>query len=410
MIPDFSAIPMTMTVTELNEYVKMSLEANPVFGDIFIKGEISNFTNHYKTGHFYFTVKDENSSLKAVMFRTYTSRLAFKPENGMKVIIHGRITAFVRDGQYQLYADSMEPDGVGALYIAFEQLKAKLSAEGLFSPERKRPIPKIPTRVGIITAPTGAAIRDMINISGRRFPMAELVLFPSLVQGADAPEQLVSGLNYFSETGSVDVVIIGRGGGSIEDLWAFNDEGVARAVAMSRVPVISAVGHETDFTICDFVADLRAPTPSAAAELALPESGELKRKLNNTVSHNMLLISRGIESRRRSLEALSSSRVLRDPKNITDEKRMLTVSLTDKLFAASRAMIDSNRIKFLSSAAKLDALNPLSILSRGYTALFNEGGNVIKSVAEVNRGDVVTMRAADGEITAEVREIRNNKK
>lgn len=240
--------------------------------------------------------------------------------------------------------------------------------------------------------------------------MAELVLFPSLVQGADAPEQLVSGLNYFSETGSVDVVIIGRGGGSIEDLWAFNDEGVARAVAMSRVPVISAVGHETDFTICDFVADLRAPTPSAAAELALPESGELKRKLNNTVSHNMLLISRGIESRRRSLEALSSSRVLRDPKNITDEKRMLTVSLTDKLFAASRAMIDSNRIKFLSSAAKLDALNPLSILSRGYTALFNEGGNVIKSVAEVNRGDVVTMRAADGEITAEVKEIRNNKK
>ena len=408
-IPDFSAIPMTMTVTELNEYVKMSLEANPVLGDIYIKGEISNFTNHYKTGHFYFTVKDETSNLKAVMFRTYASRIAFRPENGMKVIIHGRVAAFVRDGQYQLYADSMQPDGVGALYIAFEQLKAKLSAEGLFDPERKRPLPKIPGRVGIITAPTGAAIRDMINVAGRRFPMAELILYPSLVQGPDAPAQLISGIRYFSEKKSVDVVIIGRGGGSIEDLWAFNDEGLARAVAASKVPVISAVGHETDFTICDFVADKRAPTPSAAAEIALPESGELKRKLNNITTHNLLLLDRNITAKRRELEALASRRALRDPSMITDEKRMLTVSLSDKLYSAARMTLDKNRIKFLSSAAKLDALNPLSILSRGYFAMFDEGGGVIKSVRDTKVGDLVSLRASDGEITAKVEKINENK-
>ncbi len=394
-----------MTVTELNEYVKMSLEANPVLGDIFIKGEISNFTNHYKTGHLYFTVKDETSNLKAVMFRSSALKLQFRPENGMKVIVHGRVAAFVRDGQYQLYADSMQPDGVGALYIAYEQLKAKLEAEGLFASERKRPLPKIPSRIGIITAPTGAAIRDMINVSGRRFPMAELVLYPALVQGPDAPPQLIAGLNYFSKTQSVDVIIIGRGGGSIEDLWAFNDEGVARAVAACTVPVISAVGHETDFTICDFVADKRAPTPSAAAEIALPEVTELRRKLNNITTHNNLILSRGFESRRRALENLSSRRALRDPRMITDEKRMLTVSLADKLYSASRSMLDASRMKFLASAVKLDALNPLAILSRGYFAMFDGDGKVIKSVGDTSVGQTVYMRASDGKITAKVEKI-----
>ncbi len=406
--PDFSKIPMTMTVTELNEYIKMSLEANPVLGDIFIKGEISNFTNHYKTGHLYFTVKDETSNLKAVMFRSSAQKLLFRPENGMKVIVHGRIAAFVRDGQYQLYADSMQPDGVGALYIAYEQLKAKLEAEGLFAPEKKRPLPKIPTRIGIITAPTGAAIRDMINVSGRRFPMAEILLYPALVQGPDAPPQLIAGLNYFSSTRCVDVVIIGRGGGSIEDLWAFNDEGVARAVAASNVPVISAVGHETDFTICDFVADRRAPTPSAAAELALPEANELKRKLNNITTHNVLCLQRGVESRRRALDSLSSRRALRDPNMITDEKRMLTVSLTDKLIAASRQNLDASRMKFLASAVKLDALNPLSILTRGYFAVFDGDGGVLKSVDDVKIGENVVMQASDGKITAKVESVTKN--
>ena len=405
---DFSAIPMTMTVTELNEYIKMSLEANPVLGDIYIKGEISNFTNHYKTGHFYFTLKDEGGNLRAVMFRAYTSRLVFKPENGMKVIVHGRVSAFVRDGQYQIYVDSMEPDGVGSLYIAFEQLKAKLEAEGLFAESRKRPLPKIPTRVGIITSPTGAAIRDMINISGRRFPMAKLILYPALVQGPDAPPQLIAGLEYFSRTKSVDVIIIGRGGGSIEDLWAFNDEGVARAVAASSIPVISAVGHETDFTICDFVADRRAPTPSAAAELALPEVDELRRKLGNIIKHNTLLLSRLAETRRRQLDALASRRCLSDPRMITDEKRMLTVSLTDKLSAAGRAKLDSKRFALSGAAAKLDALNPLSVLSRGYFAVYGEDGGVIKSAKGTKIGDKVTMRASDGEITATVTEIKEN--
>lgn len=408
MTEDFSAIPMTMTVTELNEYVKMSLEANPVLGDIYVKGEISNFTNHYKTGHFYFTLKDEGGNLRAVMFRAYASKLAFRPENGMKVIVHGRVAVFVRDGQYQIYADSMQPDGVGALYIAFEQLKAKLEAEGLFSDSRKRPLPKIPTRVGIITSPTGAAIRDMINISGRRFPMAKLLLYPALVQGPDAPPQLIAGLEYFSRTQSVDVVIIGRGGGSIEDLWAFNDEGVARAVAASTVPVISAVGHETDFTICDFVADKRAPTPSAAAELALPDEGELRRKLGNIVKHNSLLLSRLAGTRRHQLEALTSRRCLSDPHMITDEKRMLTVSLTDKLSAASRARMAASRLLLSGAAAKLEALNPLSVLSRGYFAVYGGEGGVVKSVRGVNVGDSVTMKASDGEIKATVTEIKEN--
>ncbi len=406
---DFSKIPMTMTVTELNEYIKMSLEANPVLGDIFIKGEISNFTNHYKTGHLYFTVKDETSNLKAVMFRSSASKLQFRPENGMKVIVHGRVAAFVRDGQYQLYADSMQPDGVGALYIAYEQLKAKLEAEGLFATEKKRPLPKIPSRIGIITAPTGAAIRDMINVSGRRFPMAELILYPALVQGPDAPPQLIAGLEYFGRTRSVDVIIIGRGGGSIEDLWAFNDEGVARAVAACPVPVISAVGHETDFTICDFVADKRAPTPSAAAEIALPEATELRRKLNNITTHNLLLLQRRFEASRRALENLSGRRALRDPRMITDEKRMATVMLTDKLYSATRALVDSSRMRFLKEAAKLDALNPLAILSRGYFAMFDGEGRVVKSVSDTRVGDVVSMRASDGEILARVEKINEKR-
>ncbi len=278
----------------------------------------------------------------------------------------------------------------------------------MFAPEKKRPLPKIPSRIGIITAPTGAAIRDMINVSGRRFPMAKIILYPALVQGPDAPPQLIAGLNYFSQTRSVDVVIIGRGGGSIEDLWAFNDEGVARAVAACSVPVISAVGHETDFTICDFVADKRAPTPSAAAELALPEAGELKRKLNNITTHNMLCLQRGVESRRRALDALSSRRALRDPNMITDEKRMLTVSLTDKLIAASRKNLDASRMKFLASAAKLDALNPLSILTRGYFAVFDGDGRVMKSVDDVTVGETLKMKASDGEITARVEAVEKN--
>ena len=267
--------PGAVSVTQLNEFVKALIDGSDCLSNLYVKGEISNFKNHYGTGHYYFTLKDDGGLIRAVMFRSSAAKLKFMPENGMKVVVHGRVSAFVRDGQYQLYADSMEPDGVGALYIAYEQLKKRLESEGLFAPERKRPLPKIPTRVGIITSATGAAVRDMIHVAGRRFPFAKLILYPSLVQGPGASAQLIEGVKYFNRTASVDVIIIGRGGGSIEDLWAFNDEQLARTVAASQIPVISAVGHETDFTICDFVADRRAPTPSAAAEIALPETAEL---------------------------------------------------------------------------------------------------------------------------------------
>ena len=273
-----------LTVTGLNEYIKSKLDTDPVLSGVFVKGEISNFVNHYKTGHFYLSLKDEGGVIRAVMFRQSAMKLNFVPENGMKVICSGRVSSYVKDGQYQIYITSMEPDGVGALYIAFEQLKKKLEEEGLFDPMYKKPLPKYPKKIGIITSPTGAAIRDMIHVSGRRFPLAKLCLYPSLVQGDGAPAQLIRGIETFNTTCPVDVIILGRGGGSLEELWAFNDENLARAIFASRIPIISAVGHETDFSISDFVADLRAPTPSAAAEVALPEAGEVKRKLRNVIA------------------------------------------------------------------------------------------------------------------------------
>lgn len=268
-------------VAALNEYIKGLIDRDSALRSIYVRGEISNFKNHYSTGHFYFTLKDEGGVVRCVMFRSSAAKLPFVPENGMKVVLHGRVSAFVRDGQYQIYADDMEPDGVGALHIAYDQLRRKLESEGLFDPSRKLHIPKIPNRVGLITSATGAAVRDMINVCGRRFPYAKITLYPALVQGQGAAASLISGVNYFNETGSADVLIIGRGGGSIEDLWAFNDETLARTVAASRIPIISAVGHETDFTICDFAASCRAPTPSAAAEIAVPLADELKRKIFN---------------------------------------------------------------------------------------------------------------------------------
>ena len=329
--------PGALTVTQLNEFIKRVIDTTPQLTDVYVKGEISNFKNHYSTGHYYFTLKDEGGQLKSVMFRSAAAKMKFIPEDGMKVTAHGRISSFVRDGTYQLYCDSMEPDGVGALYVAFEQLKRKLEAEGLFDPARKRPLPKIPTRVGIITSATGAAIRDMINVCGRRFPYAKLVLYPTLVQGPDAPPQLIAGMQYFNEAKSVDVIIIGRGGGSIEDLWAFNDEGVARAVAASQIPVISAVGHDTDFTICDFVADRRAPTPSAAAELAVPETSELKRKIQNIVTREADVIGSMLKIRREKLISLANTRAMTNPMNFIDDRRMTADLLGDRLKRAEHS-------------------------------------------------------------------------
>jgi len=410
-MPDLSRegrFPSAVTVTQLNEYIKRLIDGDSPLADLYVKGEISNFKNHYGTGHFYFTLKDDGGLIRAVMFRSSASKLPFMPENGMKVILHGRVSAFVRDGQYQLYADSMEPDGVGALYIAYEQLKRKLEAEGLFAPERKKPLPKIPTRVGIITSATGAAVRDMINVAGRRFPYAKLILFPSLVQGPDAPAQLIEGVRYFNQTASADVIIIGRGGGSIEDLWAFNSEPLAREIAASRIPVISAVGHETDFTICDFVADRRAPTPSAAAELALPETSELKRKIGNIISRESAVLTQIIARRREHLSRLAESRALTNPMNVIDDKRMQTVALSERLSLAEANRLAGFEARMSVAVGKLEALNPLAILSRGYSAVRDSDGAIVKNITQMKPGQTVTLHVADGEADARVLTVRKS--
>lgn len=394
---------LTLTVTQLNEYVKGLIDKNEILSNVYIKGEISNFT-HHRTGHLYFTLKDEGSKLSAVMFASAAGKLAFAPENGMKVIAHGRISAFVRDGNYQIYVSSMEPDGIGALALAFDQLKKKLAAEGLFDPAKKKPLPKIPTRVGIITSPTGAAVRDIINITSRRFPYARLYLYPAQVQGDEAAPQLIEGVRYFNQTMSVDVIIIGRGGGSIEDLWAFNNEELARTVAASKIPTISAVGHEIDFTICDFVADMRAPTPSAAAELAVPDTADLMRKVNNITTHMQLLLSKRLSVYKESVKRCENARVLQNPQVLLDDRRMLLLADTTSLVKVMKLTLSEKRQQFTERAAKMEALNPMSVLLRGYSAVFDDSGELIKSVSDVEIGDRFTLRMSDGTIIGKVME------
>ena len=398
-----------ISVSELNEYVKMLIDNDEILAHVTVRGEISNFTNH-RTGHFYLTLKDEGSLIKAVMFRSFASKLKFLPENGMKVIVRGRVSAFVRDGQYQIYIEGMEPDGVGALYIAYEQLKRKLTAEGLFDRARKKPIPKIPTRIGIITSPTGAAVRDIINILGRRFPLCRPVLYPSLVQGDGAPANIIAGIDYFNETKSADVLIVGRGGGSIEDLWAFNDEALCRRVASSEIPIISAVGHETDFTLCDFAASVRAPTPSAAAELAVPESAELARKIGNVQTRMELLCTQKIKLSRERLARLASSRSLTSPMNLIDDKRMALGVTEEKLYSRMEKILEHKKALLGASAAKLDALNPLSVVARGYSAVFADDGKLIKSVEQTKVGETVSFMLTDGKISAEVKTVEKDER
>ncbi len=391
----------TVSVTELNSIIKSLLEGEPFLSDVFVRGEISNFKAH-SSGHFYFSLKDEGGILKSVMFRSSAVNLPFLPENGMKVVAHGRISSYVRDGQYQLYADSMEPDGIGSLYVAFEQLKSKLSKEGLFDENRKKAIPKIPRRVGVITSPTGAAVRDIINVTGRRFPYAEIVIYPSLVQGPDAALSLCNGVQYFNEKNNVDTIIIGRGGGSLEDLWAFNDEMLARTISASDIPIISAVGHETDFTICDFVSDMRAPTPSAAAEIAVPDMQELKRKINNIISRESSVLSLKIDSYRKRLSLIKNSRVLLSPMNMIDDKNLSVLELSKKLDNLIDLSISEKRHKLSAAVGQLNALNPLSIVSRGYSAIFDDTGSVVKSIKDVNVGETVDLKVSDGTIKANV--------
>lgn len=417
-----------LSVKALNDFVKRIVEGNTYLSSVNIRGEISNFTNHYKSGHFYFSVKDEEAQVRCVMFSSYASKLSFVPKDGMKVTAHGRVSMFVRDGQFIFYVDKLDADGIGDLYMKYEETKKKLAAEGLFDSAKKKAIPRYPHTIGVITSETGAAIQDIRNILSRRYPVAEMILYPCLVQGKDAEADLCEGIEYFSEKQNVDTIIIGRGGGSIEDLWSFNSEKLARSIYDCPIPVISAVGHETDFTICDFVSDMRAPTPSAAAELAVPDIRDLKRQLGNVVKKMENSLSLRIASYKLMVEKCSKNRVLQSPLNLIDDKRMYTEHMGGKLVVNMQRMIDSryksisnvqislhgdmklvyekSRTDYIRLTAKLEALNPMSVISRGYSAVFDNSGKLVKSVDKVNVGDRLNINVSDGIITAQTVEIK----
>ena len=396
---------LVLSVSQLNRYIKMNFDADENLANIFISGEISNFTNHYRTGHLYFTLKDDSSAVRAVMFNSSAKRLKFMPEDGMKVIARGRVSVYEASGQYQLYVDDMQPDGVGALNLAYEQLKEKLQKEGLFSELHKKPLPPYPEKVGVITSPTGAAVRDIINVLGRRFSYAEIVFCPVLVQGDGAHLQLTDAVNLFNSERAADVIIIGRGGGSIEDLWEFNDEGLARAVYNSEIPVISAVGHETDFTICDFVADIRAPTPSAAAELAVPDANELQYALSALKNRMFLNVSSGIADRRSRLEYLTSKGVLKSPDEMLSNRSQRLDTAFSKMLSSYENRIGGKKVEFISAATALSKLDPMSVLMRGFAFVSDKNGKNVYSSQALEKGDKINVRFHDGSAVCEVKEI-----
>lgn len=396
---------LVLSVSQLNRYIKMNFDADENLANIFISGEISNFTNHYRTGHLYFTLKDDSAAVRAVMFNSSAKRLKFMPEDGMKVIARGRVSVYEASGQYQLYVDDMQPDGVGALNLAYEQLKEKLQKEGLFSEHHKKPLPPYPEKVGVITSPTGAAVRDIINVLGRRFPYAEIVFCPVLVQGEGAHLQLTDAVNLFNSERAADVIIIGRGGGSIEDLWEFNDEGLARAVYNSDIPVISAVGHETDFTICDFVADMRAPTPSAAAELAVPDANELQYALSALKTRMFLNVSSGIADRRSRLEYLTSKGALKSPDEMLSNRSQRLDTAFSKMLSSYENRIGGKKVEFISAATALSKLDPMSVLMRGFAFVSDKNGKNVYSSQALAKGDKINVRFHDGSAVCEVKEI-----
>lgn len=396
---------LVLSVSQLNRYIKMNFDADENLANIFISGEISNFTNHYRTGHLYFTLKDDSAAVRAVMFNSSAKRLKFMPEDGMKVIARGRVSVYEASGQYQLYVDDMQPDGVGALNLAYEQLKEKLQKEGLFSELHKKPLPPYPEKVGVITSPTGAAVRDIINVLGRRFPYAEIVFCPVLVQGEGAHLQLTDAVNLFNSERAADVIIIGRGGGSIEDLWEFNDEGLARAVYNSEIPVISAVGHETDFTICDFVADMRAPTPSAAAELAVPDANELQYALSALKNRMFLNVSSGIADRRSRLEYLTSKGALKSPDEMLSNRSQRLDTAFSKMLSSYENRIGGKKVEFISAATALSKLDPMSVLMRGFAFVSDKSGKNVYSSQALEKGDKINVRFHDGSAVCEVKEI-----
>ncbi len=390
-----------LSVGQISEYIKSKMDTDPRLSNIAVRGEISNY-KVYPSGHHYFTLKDETGAMRCVMFKSSAFRLRFRPENGMKVIAMGSVTVYVRDGAYQLYCTSMVMDGIGDLYAAFEQLKTKLASQGLFAPEHKKPLPKYPSTIGIITSEAGAAVHDMLRILRKRYPLTQVRLLPVRVQGAEAPGEIAGAIAYANHFQLADLLIVGRGGGSIEDLWAFNDEQVARAIYASRIPVISAVGHEPDVTISDFVADLRAATPSNAAELAVPDQDALRQQLDSTQQAMILTMKRRLNRGTERLTNLSNRPVLQSPLASFDQRRKALKLLETRLAAAQNHIVSQYRQRFVAQTSKLDAMSPLKVLTRGYAVASAQSGAIIRSASEVHPGDSITVRVSDGSILANV--------
>lgn len=388
-----------LTVTQVNEYIRVMMDRDSLLGNVCVKGEISNY-KLYPSGHHYFTLKDEGAALKCVIFKGNAFRLRFRPENGMKILAFGKISVYPRDGAYQLYCSALMLDGMGDLHVAFEQLKAKLSAKGLFDPSHKKQLPKYPSVIGIVTSPVGAALRDMLRIINARYPLARVRLFPSRVQGAEAPGEIADAIRYANQYSLADVLIVGRGGGSIEDLWAFNDERVAYAIYESAIPVISAVGHEPDVTISDYVADLRAATPSNAAELVVPDCNALRQIIDSYSASMASVLGRQIKNARQHLNMLAQSPAMGSPMGYLEQRRNALNMLCTRLSLAQNRRLHLCRQRFTALTAKLDAMSPLKVLTRGYAMVQDPQGQVVRSITQVQPGANIRLRLNDGKIDA----------
>ncbi|MDO4282567.1 MAG: exodeoxyribonuclease VII large subunit [Clostridia bacterium] len=384
-------------VSEVNKYIKMVFDKDTFLNDIRIRGEITNFKAHY-TGHFYFTLKDETSTIKCVMFKGFASTVKFRPADGMKVVIDGQVSVFERDGAYQIYCKSMSPEGLGELYLAYEQLKQKLSKEGLFDTNLKKKIPFLPKRVGVITSKTGAVVRDIINVTTRRYPNVDLLIYPAAVQGVNVSSTVIAGLDTFNKLNNVDVIIIARGGGSFEDLFGFNDEALARKIFASQIPVISAVGHETDFTICDFVADLRAPTPSAAAELVYPQYSDIVKRIMMDKNRIIVATNNYFERKKEYVKRLKAAKLEKVPLDMINRYRLTIDSLMRQSHNVINLQLEKYKSKSMQAIAKIDTLSPLKTLTRGYSVTETMDGKVVKSVNDINQSDKLNVILTDGKI------------
>ena len=396
--------PLILTVSQLNLYAKSLLEQDINLNNVFVAGEISNFTDHYRSGHLYMSIKDSSATISAVMFAGNASRLRFRPENGMSVIVRGRVSIYERDGRYQLYIDDMQPDGIGALALAFEQTKEKLAKAGLFESEHKKAIPEIPQKIGVISSPTGAAVQDVLNVLGRRFPMAEIIFAGVQVQGDSAAPTIINAIKLMNKLTDVDTIIIARGGGSAEDLWPFNDEKLAYAIYDSDIPIISGVGHETDFTICDFVADLRAPTPSAAAELAAPDAREQKYYISTLKSALDNIVENNIRELEYELDRFTKSPVLHNPEKIIENSEMYLDSLNSRINDSFKNTVTEYSSKFAMICSKLESLSPLKVLARGYS-IVKKDEKIITDIDDISVGDKISLQFAEGTAKAEIIEV-----